>query len=166
MYTVLILMILGAIAAIYIAVIDDGFDGMSIIAGLTGALVGMLLGILLGFCLPTEIEPTTRTRDLVTLQDNSSTSGHFFLGSGTIDGTMKYAFYYMTEDSLFHLGTKNADRSSIKYVKTKPLLRINGWKLTKHWKNNWGLDSHVGKETNVFEVPEGTILTGYSLDAK
>lgn len=57
--------------------------------------------------------------NLVTLQDNSSTTGRFFLGSGSLSNKNYYAFYYKTEHG-YKYQTIDAESSStpvyIKYI--------------------------------------------------
>ena len=61
-----------------------------------GGLIGGVIGVIIMLALPMKTEINTYTYKIETLQDNNSVSGSFFLGSGSIEGKMKYVFYYET----------------------------------------------------------------------
>ena len=109
----------------------------------------------------------TRTYELTTLQDGTSAGGSFFLGSGTLDNKMQYAYYLREDNGSYRLETTTADDARVRFdagvprteeewhcvpdggLWTSPLLR--------------GLCSF---HSATFYIPEGSIKTTYTLDAQ
>lgn len=97
MITIIIFGIIGLIIAI--VSIFDGFDSIGdfviyFLFGILGASVGVLVGLIIALSLPAKTEIVKTTYNLEALQDNNSVNGSFFLGTGQIEGKMKYVFYY------------------------------------------------------------------------
>ena len=65
-----------------------------ILVSIPAILIGGIIGTAVAFALPAKTEIVKTTYNLEALQDNNSVKGSFFLGSGQIDGKMKYVFYY------------------------------------------------------------------------
>lgn len=67
----------------------------------------------------TDATAKVATVELVALQDNSATTGQFFLGSGSVDNKAYYAFYYKTPNG-FKYETLDAESAAhpvyIKYL--------------------------------------------------
>tara|TARA_R110002020_G_scaffold381847_1_gene592758 strand:+ start:189 stop:692 length:504 start_codon:yes stop_codon:yes gene_type:complete len=132
---------------------------------LTGIVVGFLVGFTITFILPAETEVNIYNYDIETLQDNSSVSGDFFLGSGNIEGNMKYVFYYKTNGG-FKMKQIDYDDVIIKYSETrKEVIEHKEEMVSDSWINNFAYDASTVLEYEVF-VPKGTIRSNFNLDAQ
>lgn len=95
-------------------------------------VIGVMLAIMLDLCAwgifsGVAIETTKTTEivaseKIVALQDNSTVSGSFFLGSGSVDNKNYYAFYYEAENGFKYM-TLDAESSLnpvyIKYISSE-----------------------------------------------
>lgn len=115
------------IAAVVIFILwykDDGYDGAGFIAGASlflGATVGYAALLVFGFLGALVVHPTFHEdcTNLVAMSDGSSTSGSFFLGSGTIKNDQVYSYYYK-DGAGFKRDYQYADRSTIYYTEGAP----------------------------------------------
>lgn len=127
--------------------------------------LGFFLGALMAFLLPVKTHRVTTARQLITLGDNQSVKGTFFLGTGSIDGVMKFAFY--TKDGqFFQFHTLPASRAFIRYTNGEPRI-LNTH--TEYDKNQWlsfGLKDIMEPDEIIIEVPPGTIYNNFKLDAQ
>lgn len=165
MITVLITMVIGA----FIGVIQT--DGWNKILGFfLGLFVGIMVGVIIASLIggighrvfPDKItEEVSNTRYLEVVQDNSTISGSFFLGCGSINGEMFYSFYEQVNKDEFKLDKIRYDNATIKIIRdgSKPRIEI----IHKKWQTNWGIWNNY---RNVIYVPNGTIKNVYNLDAK
>jgi len=168
MITILICGIIGLIIAIVLNF--DGFDYIEdiilyFIIGMFGALLGGLIGLLIAFALPAKTEIVKTTYNLEALQDNNSVKGSFFLGSGQIEGKMKYVFYY-ENDGYYKLEQADYNEVKVKYSDEKPKAeRFNRKNVKDAFINNFAIDCNSYQEYIIY-VPKGTIKQNYSLDAQ
>jgi len=115
--------------------------------------------------IPTDKHTVVYTNEIVTLQDNNSVEGAFFLGSGAIGRSMYYSFYYNTEDGGFKSKTLDGDYVTVYYDET-PRYELHVTEPTDALINKFSVCvSCNGKERKLF-VPEGTIKENYKLDAQ
>jgi hypothetical protein len=77
-------------------------------------IIGSLVGIGLASLLPMDTITKVDTYNIVSLKDNNSVSGNFLLCSGSINGEMKYTFYY-EENGFYKMKQIDIDNTSIKY---------------------------------------------------
>jgi len=169
MYTIITFYIIGYFFFLYVLYKDfDGFDGFVIFFPLIQSLLFALAGLIIGIALPIKYETTSWTENIVTLKDNNTTSGRFFfLGSGIIEGRMKYVFYLQNNDSTYQMAQADYYDAKIRYVNTQPKVVITD----KHWAkttfNKWAIDmADESRQTYIFEVPQGSIKNSYELDAQ
>ena len=168
MITIIICGIIGLIIAI--VSIFDGFDYiediiMYFLFGILGALLGGLIGLVIAFALPAKTEIVKTTYNLEALQDNNSVKGSFFLGSGQIEGKMKYVFYYENE-GYYKLEQADYSEVKVKYSDEKPKAeRFNRKNVKDAFINNFAIDCNCYQEYIIY-VPKGTIKQNYSLDAQ
>ncbi len=164
MYTIIIFTISGILISVYNELKDKYRDwGFVFILSLLGALAGASLGFLVSMIIPKTTEIKGNRYNIISLQDNSSVSGHFFLGSGVIDGGMKYCMYYEYGDGyrMFLIGHNDAsivfsdDPHLVQYEDTETDDIINKFSMRP-------LDNSY----YVIHVPKGTIRNQYNLDAK
>lgn len=129
-------------------------------------LLSMLLGLLVALSLPMKTETIMNEYKIVALQDNNSTSGNFYLGSGQINSEMKYVFYCEEEDG-FKMKQANFEHTVIKYsdtIKCEVYREIE----VKSFINYFALDCSVEEENlkHIIYIPKGSIKSNYSLDAQ
>lgn len=136
----------------------------NLLVSLISSIGGGGIGILLALALPAETEPRITTYQIEALQDNSSISGQFFLGSGSVNGNMAYTFYYEV-NGMYRIEQVNCDRAFIKYTTGEPKVEVHSVKLTDSLINLFAFDCIPQKEY-IFYVPKGTIKQGYRLDAQ
>lgn len=129
--------------------------------GLFG-LAGFGVGSAMGAAFPSE--RTCHEISLASLQDNQGLEGHFFLGTGYVESTMTFAFYYEMPDGSFRLRVTDADHATIYQDEAKsPYARVcevNGANV-RQW---FALDFR--SDVYDIHIPEGSILSNYSLDAQ
>lgn len=114
--------------------------------------------------------------EIITLDDTNSTSGSFFLGSGSISGSHVYTFYYKTDDGGYKRDYEYSSKSTIyEDENDKPYIQYNKYYMqsnsadsdfwwilfTFHEDGNEG--SYHTKDIE-FHVPENTIIKEVSLD--
>jgi hypothetical protein len=148
-----------------------GYGETEFIEYFMGVVYGTMLGLVVGFVivlfLPTETYKYKYSVDIVSLQDNSNTKGTFFLGSGQINGSMKYVFYYESDTGLYRMCQIDYNLTEIKYTKEKPKVIITEYRKKDTFKNKFTIFSfHQPDNTYVIEVPEGTIKNNYNLDSQ
>lgn len=127
--------------------------------------MSLFVGIFLAKPLPMQTCEVKRVLKISSLQDNSQISGDFFLGSGSVDGKMKYCFY-TEENGLFTFNKINTDNAKIKYTDGQPQITIYTKGLKKSWINWFAIDFDLDKKTYLIEVPKGTVNNNYNLDTQ
>ena len=128
-----------------------------------GGASGLFIGLIIALALPMDLEESKHSLNIETLQDNNSVGGSFFLGSGQIEGKMKYVFYY-EEDGFYKMKTIDYNLVKIKYSDEKPKVIVVEQKPIENFINMFAIDNL--KETYIIEVPKGTIRNDYNLDAQ
>lgn len=128
---------------------DDAEIGMTM-AGIFGA-VALALTIT-GICHYPEYQTPSSTHivDIMSISRGSSVEGHFTLGSGTIEETSYYFYYYETDKGI-KLGKVEADDTYI--VETSEFIpSIYEVK-----------EANTFSTYNILYVPIGTVMTVYNL---
>lgn len=129
------------------------------IGALTGTVVlGIFTILSIANLLPTHTESTYGS--LEAINDNSSVSGSFFLGSGSVNGRMVFSYYQKSGDS-YQLLQQDADRSLVKYTDGIPTVEY-----LKDCSSIPSLESICSSPRFIFYVPRGSIQSNYNLDAK
>jgi len=141
------------------------FKGMSV-----GSLIGLLIGLTFGLIIySVNIDHTIPTKlwekDIKSLGDNSSVSGSFFLGCGTIDKRDYYYYYVKAKNGGWEqkrletdLVTIFEDQDSTAYIRCN-LIKISD----DHWSHNWAIKHHEEYEIH---IPAGSIKNSFDLDLK
>lgn len=169
MYTIIICaVIFSAMAAILFLSerwMEDFIDFLLVSIGVTLAfLIGAAVGFAISLCLPKDYVYEKATFELESIKDNSSISGSFFLGSGNINGTMSYAFYYKNSDNEYRLQTVQSDKAVIIYTDSIPVLEEYTLRMVK---NNWSiLGMYDGRKEYKFKIPPGSIKNSFNLDSE
>lgn len=136
-----------------------------ILVSIPAILIGGIIGTAVAFALPAKTEIVKTTYNLEALQDNNSVKGSFFLGSGQIDGKMKYVFYY-ERDGFYKLEQADYEEVKVKYSDEKPKAeRFNRKNVKDAFINNFAIDCNCYQEYIIY-VPKGTIKQNYTLDAQ
>lgn len=170
MITIILFALFGLVFAIK-AVWDYGYyDFVEIVMNTLGTLfiifIAAFIGLAVAFALPMKTETVVDEYKIECLQDNSTTSGRFFLGTGYIEGEMKYVFYY-SENGVFKMKQTDYKNTSIKYSDEIKAERYRE-KEVKAFINYFALDD-ICSESNmrfILYVPKGTIRQNYNLDAQ
>jgi hypothetical protein len=136
-----------------------------ILVSIPAILIGGIIGTAVAFALPAKTEIVKTTYNLEALQDNNSVKGSFFLGSGQIEGKMKYVFYYENE-GYYKLEQADYNEVKVKYSDEKPKAeRFNRKNVKDAFINNFAIDCNYYQEYIIY-VPKGTIKQNYTLDAQ
>lgn len=167
MWTIIIITAIALFIAIYqeynSCYYPDFEDYISV--SIPAILIGGFIGTAVAFALPAKTEIVKTTYNLEALQDNNSVKGSFFLGSGQIDGKMKYVFYY-ENDGYYKLEQADYNEVKVKYSDEKPKAdRLNRKNVKDAFINNFAIDCNCYQEYIIY-VPKGTIKQNYSLDAR
>ena len=166
----MIVIIIGIIVGIGIAIYNtyNGYLNDLVIYVMTsifGLMVGGLIGSFVAIALPMDTYNKHYSLNIETLQDNNSVSGNFFLGTGQIEGKMKYVFYY-EENGLYRMMQLNYNLVQIKYSDSKPKVNVTENYPSNSIINYFAIDLDIYDKTYIIEVPKGTIKSNYNLDAQ
>jgi len=166
MWTIIIITAIALFIAIYqeYNLYYSDFENY-ILVSILAILIGGIIGTAVAFALPAKTEIVKTNYNLEALQDNNSVKGSFFLGSGQIDGKMKYVFYY-ERDGFYKLEQADYEEVKVKYSEEKPKAeRFNRKNVKDAFINNFAIDCNCYQEYIIY-VPKGTIKQNYSLDAQ
>lgn len=154
------------IGLLIVKLLDEGwYDFEYFMGGSTGALIGLILGIFIAFKIGKETTNCVSELNLVNLQDGSSLKGDFYLGSGSIDGRMKYTFYYEVQGG-FKMMQLDYEYVEIRYTTETPKVITYEICETENPKNYWGMAYGIGFKSYIIEVPKGSIKSNFTLDAQ
>ena len=160
-YIVLILVIL-IISVINILSSADLIEWVGTL--IIGIIIGAFLGFVVALFIPSEKKwVLDETHELQSFKDNSSLQGGFFLGTGSVNGYIKYTFYYKINGG-FKLMQLDYEDVIIKYSNEKPKFEKYKEVCTEATINKYSLYFEHTKYT--VYVPEGTIKQNYVLDAE
>lgn len=158
------------LVAIYLAIecFRDGegllFAGVFVVTCAFGAVFSMLFGMIFniaGAGIAGYHQVKFSESSIIALQDGSSTSGSFFLGSGSIDSDPVF-FYYEDDNGTYRLKHVLADDASV--IESSGPARVDIYK-NKANSELFGLP-FSDDTTYIFYVPNGSILRNFALDAK
>lgn len=169
MVTIITCAIIGLVIGVIIVIKDwnDFYDYVfgaltSLLVGLIGAVVGLIIGILI----PAHFDIQKTEYEIVSIQDNESIKGKFFLlGSGYINGSMGYVFYTKNGDG-FELSQLDADEATVYYTDSIPKCIKYEYVINDDMINNFSLGCSRYRPSYELYVPEGTITNNFKLDAK
>ena len=165
MITVLIFIIIGIILAIIIGSINGDDVGYIFLNSVFYTIIGMSIGLMVAIILPAKTIKMKEVYVIECLQDNSSTQGSFFLGSGLVDEIFKYVFYYKYEDG-FQMKLVNYNDAIVKYSDENPRVeRYFNKPKENELINLFAIDSPDYSKYYIY-VPKGSIKQIYTLDAQ
>ena len=142
---------------------SDNFFLIGFLGALVSGFCTVIVAAIISMSIPSsEIIYEETVTPIVSLEDNMSNGGMFFLGTGSTKDRIYY--YYMTEtEHGYKLQNVDASKAYIKYD-TEPRIVIEDGCGFKHWYNNiWAFPAHTHY---TIYVPEGTILNNYNIDLK
>lgn len=168
------IIICGAIAIIVSSIIyyrEIGCDYIdffsAILAAIIFGLFGAFIGALIAVIIPGKMIEQKETVQIVAIQDNITMNGSFFLGSGQIDGEMKYMYYYKSDNNTYKFGDIDADICSISYDSIDPRIVLTyEIKDENAFINNFTLTHKPRLVKATIYIPEGSLVSNYNLDLK
>jgi hypothetical protein len=137
-----------------------------VFCSVASGLISAFCGFMVALCFSMDYETVKWDRKIVSLKDNSSIKGRFFLGSGHIEGSMKYVFYVENNDDSYSMKMLDYYEARIKYSKNAPKLKTTQTRPIKNQWNNWAIDAHQVHTKYLIEVPNGTIKNDFKLDSE
>lgn len=164
MYTIIICVVICAIVGFII----EREEGVWFLGIIGGGILGLAIGMTISLFIPAISKVETKTYNMAAIQDNSSVKGSFFLGSGSINGTMKYVYYYMEDSNSYRMNQVDYDKAKVIYSSEPPKVII--YHLTEDV-NTLRSKFNTGgllRETEWYEfyIPKGSIQNNFTLDAK
>lgn len=143
----------------------------SIIWGHLIALMVAFVLMLILSAIPEKIQVHDKTDEIVALNDNFNTNGHFFLGTGNIENVSYYFFYKKTSTGGFVQDKIKVDNVVLYEIDstTNEAPRIE-WLKSEFKNQSWHLWTFVigcgcNTSANIY-IPRGSIKTDYVLDLK
>ena len=98
MFTLIIPAAIGFLIFFFIGLDEEGL-AFGFVLGLFGIVMGAVLGVVVAALLTIPGgAPNVERKDIIALQDNIVTEGHFFLGCGSIDSELTYFYMVKTDD--------------------------------------------------------------------
>lgn len=139
------------------------FSFVGIIVGILGAIaVTSMVSYIVTNDNNTVYVKTSETQ-IIALQDNSSVSGSFFLGSGSIKGVMKYTYLTNTEDGI-KMNQVNSESSYIlEENASNPRIIVSTPEFTNKSLWWWATSPWRGVKTQIY-IPKGSVKTNYNVD--
>jgi len=142
-----------------------GGIGMGFLCAFGAAVLGAVIGGLLMLLLAIWFGPTAQFKGdsehhLVALQTSSSVEGRFFLGSGYINGE-RTLNYITDDDGAFRIQSADADASIVYQDSENPTVTVFEFSFENPWFAPWSFGTTYTYE---FHVPEGSILSDYTID--
>jgi hypothetical protein len=131
----------------------------SIIAGVFGFIIGFIIAL----AFPCDYVYSSKYTYLEAIGDNQSTSGDFFLGTGSIESTMYYHYYYKTKTG-FKYGKIKAKEATLIYSNNHPSIeRIYRYEDVNDWRHNFSIINSSLVKTNI-HIPKSSITSNYKFD--
>lgn len=164
----MITIILFALLGLFLAIKEIWYVNetlLSILGTILFIALFSVIGFIFAIILPMKTITKIDTYNITCLQDNSI-NANFYLGSGIINGEMKYVFYY-EQNGIYKMKQTDCNNTSIKYSDN---IRVEQYRQekTKAVINYFAIDDIYSEKNMQFiiYVPKGTIKNNYSLDAQ
>ena len=143
---------------------DKGITPCWVFVIMFGLFLSILTPMLLGLIVKPEIRTETSYTRIANIQDNITTEGSFFLGTGSIEGETYYYYYYSNIYDGYSLGKIKTSKAYIKYSDKTPVMVTTSYYFKSDNAKYW---YYITKHDDIyFNVPRGSIKVGYNLDAK
>ena len=109
-------------------IIAEGDVVEGIVGFLGSAFLVLIIGVvfysILGECFTTDTVYETETHPLLALSDHTNTSGHFFLGTGTIKESQQYFFVEQLNETDYQKSNVPCDKSILRFSSEPRIERI------------------------------------------
>lgn len=169
----MLFIIVGAIIGLIVGIIYAfnncyGFGESFVVAILIIILGATIGGVCMTFssaiadCCAEKNWYTVQDTDIYALQDNLTTEGSFFLGSGHINDELKY-FYVKETDVGYTVCNVDADDSYIRYTTDRCHIEKQSYKFSNDFVAAIAIPM---SERYIFHIPDGSILNNYAVDLK
>jgi len=157
---IILLMAVILLSAVAYAIFDESEDA-AIFTGIILFIASIFTLVFIGSKVPQHWEIQKRS-ELVALQDNINSEGSFFLGSGSVEGELKYYFYERKGEGF----VANSIHSDGVILLESDEAAYEQWlkKDDKWW--YWIFVLSGSEQKTIIKIPKGTILNNYNLDLK
>ena len=133
---------------------------IALISAIIGLMIGAALALFLGYFFDSNFHQTDRI-PLVSMRDEQSISGRFFLGSGTIRNQRQYQFFKKLNDGGYRSSDVLAENAVV-YEDAK----LEGYLIVKSKSfdnKRVYLIGMVNKDIYEFHIPKESIKRGFAL---
>lgn len=165
----LILIVICAIIGFVLVYMDWNDFGDALLGGICGLLIGFMLSLALSIVLDCTLEKEYYLYDknqVYALQDGNSMNGNFFLGSGYIDGKMKYT-YLVKEDRGMEIKTISTEGNYIKESNSKsPNIKTYSSRHKNKTMEHLFPMAFLSDKYSIITVPKHSIRYDYNVDLK
>ncbi|MBR2246150.1 MAG: hypothetical protein IJ880_03845 [Bacilli bacterium] len=168
--SLIVFTILGGVYGFSYEIIKWRANSEPIKGGLTGAMAAFFIGtvgiivINVGVLYIADSEDyLVETEGIYSLKDNAVSEGMFFLGSGMIDGDLKY-YYIVEEEKGLIIKNVGKDFTYLKETNDEePNLKVYQKGLKNEWLQEW-FPMMFSNKTYVMTVPKGSIIYDFNID--
>ena len=162
-----VLIVVGIIIGAWSYIYDWGFDWTALCAGVLGGLCGALVGLivlLIGAAIPGPVRSTEHhVEKLYAFEDDASIEGHFFLGSGRVDGEMKYYYIYETDDGGYKMDSIDTSNAVLYYIDDDNCrIEYDNFVYSNPVHYFFGIGPL--ETTYKIYIPKGSIINNYQVD--
>jgi hypothetical protein len=127
---------------------------------------GAFCGAVAAAFIPVKYERVDRSFQLESMNDGQSVKGHFFLGTGSVDGVFKYSAYIKEGENEYWLLTVPTTSASISYTGDTPTVGYIYFVRKRVWWNYFGFGINKPDDYYWFNIPAGSIKNNFVLDAQ
>lgn len=139
-----------------------------VVGAIAGFFVGMLLAIIISRVFPPDSNTATKVvlsnQEIVSLSDNSTVHGKFFLGCGNIKGSMSYVYYTKHEDA-YQMEVTDYKDVNIRFTNSTPYVETYIYIYSRKGILKYIAYDNKCVNTTIY-VPKGTIKFNYNLDTE
>lgn len=142
----------------------DKIIGSIFATGLTFvvALIGLLLVSSIASCFLEDEPYVAKTTTIMSVKDNLQNKGESLLGTGQVEGGLKYYFMVNGEFGM-DVKSLDSDRTSVKESSEgEPEWQVIEYRFKEEWANYWF--ANLEDRRNVLVVPVGSVKFSYSVD--
>lgn len=122
--------------------------------------IGVVFYSLIGECFTADTVYETETHPLLALSDHTDTSGHFFLGTGTIKETQQYFFIEQLNETDYQKSNVPCDKSILRFSSEPRIERIK-------YRNSSGIINFffdTSRTVYYIYIPPDSVVCQFSID--
>ena len=141
-------------------------SGVSILMSILALVISFLVSLVLGACfMNCDMKLLSQqTQNLYAISDGNEVEGSFFLGSGTIDDSMKYVYIVEVEGKGYKMKTIGVNNAFVSYTEDTPTLVTNTYVFENEFLNFIAFPANATEY--IFNIPTGSITNTYVIDMK